>query len=383
MPQKGGAGGDPWRLLDPATPRPVLERSAVVNLEGLEKASAAIPLYFHALLLGVLPPFPGFLDAVLSHYQIHTLHLDPYSLILLSAFTLLCKAFVDVTPSVELLRHFFSLELAFKLHCSGCAFLKIDGVSAPGTPGVELLPEAEDFRRQWVLVEAVGVGALFQPPSSPSTPKRGWECEELRDPRLVPVLTRLEQCLEQERLETWERVLSLADESLASREGKLEEEIDRRVGEARRYLLLDYRVKLKLQESCFLRCRDCLQNEVNTLRRGLDQEMESRQAALDAHAITKGKLSNMCKHVKGVPSLVEEASEEAARACSLQLECSNMFQSLEWRASRALGDICGEGVSGPLIPDDSGYFGFFCRVMEHLEASAGKALALARRAETF
>ncbi|KAE8769037.1 hypothetical protein D1007_59419 [Hordeum vulgare] len=54
-----------------------------------------------------------------------------------------------------------------------------------------------------------------------------------------------------------------------------------------------------------------------------------------------------------------------------------MFQSLEQRASRALGDICGEGVSCPLIPDDSGYFGFFYRVVERLEAIAGKAFALA------
>ncbi|KAE8817239.1 hypothetical protein D1007_05130 [Hordeum vulgare] len=53
-----------------------------------------------------------------------------------------------------------------------------------------------------------------------------------------------------------------------------------------------------------------------------------------------------------------------------------MFRSLERRASRALSDIRGEGVSGPLIPDDSTYLGFFYRIMEHLEASAEKALAL-------
>ncbi|KAE8787135.1 hypothetical protein D1007_38911 [Hordeum vulgare] len=52
-----------------------------------------------------------------------------------------------------------------------------------------------------------------------------------------------------------------------------------------------------------------------------------------------------------------------------------MFQSLERRDSRALGDICGESVSAPLVPDDSEYLGFFCRVMERLEESVGKALA--------
>ncbi|KAE8792788.1 hypothetical protein D1007_32657 [Hordeum vulgare] len=105
--------------------------------------------------------------------EIHALHLDPCSLILLSASAFLCEAFLGVTPYVALLRHLFSLELASKVQCSGCVFLKIGNVSAPGIPGVELLPEAKGFRRQWVFVEAARAGALFQPPSSPATPKQG------------------------------------------------------------------------------------------------------------------------------------------------------------------------------------------------------------------
>ncbi|KAE8773137.1 hypothetical protein D1007_54759 [Hordeum vulgare] len=107
------------------------------------------------------------------------------------------------------------------------------------------------------------------------------------------------------------------------------------------------------------------------------REVESQQVALDAHAIPEGKLSNICKQVKGASSQVGEASEEAARACNLQLERSRMFRSLEQRAPHALSDTGGEGVSGPLIPDDSGYLGFFYRVVEHFETSAEKALALA------
>ncbi|KAE8774784.1 hypothetical protein D1007_52744 [Hordeum vulgare] len=54
-----------------------------------------------------------------------------------------------------------------------------------------------------------------------------------------------------------------------------------------------------------------------------------------------------------------------------------MFQYLEARASRALNDICGEGVSSPLVLDDGGYLSFFLRVVEHLDAGAEKAHALA------
>ncbi|KAE8793526.1 hypothetical protein D1007_31809 [Hordeum vulgare] len=76
--------------------------------------------------------------------------------------------------------------------------------------------------------------------------------------------------------------------------------------------------------------------------------------------------------------MVEEAPEVAVRARGLQLECSQMFQSLEKRASCALSNMCGKSVSSPLVPDDAGYLGFFLRVMECLEAGAGKALALAQ-----
>ncbi|KAE8766246.1 hypothetical protein D1007_62688 [Hordeum vulgare] len=53
-----------------------------------------------------------------------------------------------------------------------------------------------------------------------------------------------------------------------------------------------------------------------------------------------------------------------------------MFRSLERRATRALSDICGKGVSGPLTPDDSRCLGFFYLLVEHLEAGVEKALAL-------
>ncbi|KAE8768677.1 hypothetical protein D1007_59812 [Hordeum vulgare] len=110
-----------------------------------------------------------------------------------SAFAFMCKAFVGVTPSVALLRHFFSLELVIEVQCSGCVSLKGVDATIAGALYGELLPEAEGFRRQWVQVETAEAGALFQPPQSPATPNRGREQEELSDPRLAPVLIRLEK----------------------------------------------------------------------------------------------------------------------------------------------------------------------------------------------
>ncbi|KAE8813240.1 hypothetical protein D1007_09631 [Hordeum vulgare] len=153
----------------------------------------AIPLHIHALLAGVLSPFSSFLVVVLSHYQIHALHLDPRSFVLLSAFAFLCEAFVGVTPSVALLRHFFSLELVSKQQCFGCASLKAADALAPLALNAVLLSEAERFRQQWVPVEAAEAGALFRLSSTPATPNQGWMRRELSDSRFVPVLTRLEE----------------------------------------------------------------------------------------------------------------------------------------------------------------------------------------------
>ncbi|KAE8801333.1 hypothetical protein D1007_23029 [Hordeum vulgare] len=113
-------------------------------------ATPTIPLHIHTLLSGVLPPFSSFLIIVLSHYRIHALHLDPSSLVLISAVAFLCEAFVGVMPFVALLRHFASLELVFEEQCSGCASLKMADASVPSALNTELLSEAEGFRRQWV-----------------------------------------------------------------------------------------------------------------------------------------------------------------------------------------------------------------------------------------
>ncbi|KAE8799601.1 hypothetical protein D1007_24980 [Hordeum vulgare] len=154
-----------------------------------------------------------------------------------------------------------------------------------------------------------------------------------------------------------ERQVSVAEESLTSREAELQRRIDKGVVEAQRCLLLDYRAKLRL----------------NALRKRLDQEVKRWLAMIDTEATVEGKLY---EQVKGVASLDGEASREAIHARSLQLEHSRMFRSLEGRAYRALSDICGVGVSGPLVPDDGGYLGFFLHVVERLEADAEKSHAL-------
>ncbi|KAE8776840.1 hypothetical protein D1007_50462 [Hordeum vulgare] len=95
--------------------------------------------------------------------KIHALHLDPSSLLLISAFAFFCEAFIGITPSVPLLLHFLSLELVSEETCSGCVSLKMAYASAPGAPNAELLSEAEGFRRKLSTGDRGGGSVLPAP----------------------------------------------------------------------------------------------------------------------------------------------------------------------------------------------------------------------------
>ena len=131
----------------PTAVEPAVGRSRVLNQEAMDKVGPALATSFNewggtvawpasraiidrtatevqffvdAPWAGLVPPFFAFFDAMLSHYQIHMLHLDPQSVALLTVFAFVCTAMVGIAPSVALLRDFFSLHLTDPRQCSGC-----------------------------------------------------------------------------------------------------------------------------------------------------------------------------------------------------------------------------------------------------------------------
>ena len=52
----------------------------------MARAATEVPIFIDALWAGLIPPFSAFFNAVLEHYQIHMLHLDPQSVTLLAVF---------------------------------------------------------------------------------------------------------------------------------------------------------------------------------------------------------------------------------------------------------------------------------------------------------
>ena len=128
-----------------------------------EMRATEIPIHLYALVVGSIPPFFPFFNAVMSHYKIHLLHLYPHSIILLAVFAFLCEAMVGIAPSVALFSHFFSLHLVDACRCSGC-------VASSGID-FELSPVVSGLRKRWVFVDAGVLSSCFhecQPNPAPA-----------------------------------------------------------------------------------------------------------------------------------------------------------------------------------------------------------------------
>ena len=120
----------------------------------MAQAATEVPIFIDALWAGLIPPFSGFFNVVLEHYQIHMLHLDPQSVTLLAVFAFVCEAMAGIAPSVALLRHFFSLHLIDPQQSSGCASFHVVAVTVGEGIDFERPPPTSKFRTRWVFVDA-------------------------------------------------------------------------------------------------------------------------------------------------------------------------------------------------------------------------------------
>ena len=59
-----------------------------------DKGSTFYPFFMSAVIAGLVPPFSEFFYAVLRHYKLQALHLDPNSVLLLSIFAYYYEAHV-------------------------------------------------------------------------------------------------------------------------------------------------------------------------------------------------------------------------------------------------------------------------------------------------
>ncbi|KAE8772170.1 hypothetical protein D1007_55852 [Hordeum vulgare] len=172
------------------TPESALGRSTMLNWEGIDKvlptvavdtsewgptkilpswtpltelAASSVTLHLSAIFSGLLPPFSEFFNAILTHYQIHALHLDPRSVLLLSLFSFLYEAFLGVLPSVALFRNFLSLRLTAPDQHSRCASFQAMDTMEGECIDMRIDHTTEGFRRKWVYVDTSSTTPAIDP----------------------------------------------------------------------------------------------------------------------------------------------------------------------------------------------------------------------------
>ncbi|KAE8810166.1 hypothetical protein D1007_13234 [Hordeum vulgare] len=156
----------------------------------IEKQPASKVVYsffLHSVFAGLVPPFSSFFTAILNHYGIQALHLQPNSILLLSVFAFYSEAFGGVRPSVALFRHFFSLRLHDGAHLSA-------GVSFVAAQSGNLLLKAgkkvENFKHRWVLMSLKDANPRPEEPKGLPEKTFTWSLVKFSDPRVVPILER-------------------------------------------------------------------------------------------------------------------------------------------------------------------------------------------------
>jgi hypothetical protein len=186
--------------------RPALEKSRIYNAEGLQKIRPLVgsetnewgatavksgsvmpaklsaieyPFFLHSIVVGLVPPFSPFFHAILEHYQIHALHLQPNAIAILSIFAFTCEAFLGVEPSVALFRHFYSLRITTGEQSSGCAsFRATDGAAFPFINMV-WTKKVEDFRKRWVYMDTREANPLYVVLAALAPKNSGWGSRRL------------------------------------------------------------------------------------------------------------------------------------------------------------------------------------------------------------
>ncbi|KAE8802895.1 hypothetical protein D1007_21329 [Hordeum vulgare] len=119
------------------------------TIEKQPALKVVFPFFPHNVFIGLVPPFSPFFSAILDHYGIQALHLQPNSIWLMSIFAFYCEAFMGVRPSVALFRHFFIMRLHDDAHLLACVSFV---VAESGNLLLKAGKKVENFRHRWVLM---------------------------------------------------------------------------------------------------------------------------------------------------------------------------------------------------------------------------------------
>ncbi|KAK1605938.1 hypothetical protein QYE76_063125 [Lolium multiflorum] len=123
----------------------------------------ALPILYHSIVVGLIPPFSAFFLELFSHLEVQVLHIHPKSLTILAIFAFWCEAFVGVRCSVALFRHFYST----RLNDSGLRARCVTFCTERKWIDMDWEKKVDDLRQRWIFMDLGEENPRFALPKHP------------------------------------------------------------------------------------------------------------------------------------------------------------------------------------------------------------------------
>ena len=129
--------------------------------------------------------------AVLEAFGLHMLHLHPNPVLISATFVYACEAFIGVTPSVALFRHYFMPRTGRSRWIAGGVSFCLKKESAHQYPGAKIRANWEEWRHNWYFILADNPSPHLLVPTAPTERLANSKDVSSQDESLLPAIRRL------------------------------------------------------------------------------------------------------------------------------------------------------------------------------------------------
>ncbi|XP_044456172.1 translation initiation factor IF-2 [Triticum aestivum] len=190
-----------------------------------------------------------------------------------------------------------------------------------------------------------------------------------------------ERNLDLKRLETRERLVSRAEDDVAVREARAQEEVNRRVAEARSAFEHEYETRLGLIKAEAEGRTAALRAKLAEVRRRAESSTAALSAAQAELSSSRAEQLLLRQRVDDAEAIAQRNEDEIHRRRVLERENAPMLHTLRERANTALGNICEAAAKEPHEVNYTGNLQFFTDVVTLLENRSERSRWLERGAE--
>ena len=205
---------------------------------------------------------------------------------------------------------------------------------------------------------------------TPAKEEEVLKCEE------ALALEAMERSFELERLEMRERQVALAEDVVGAREARAQEDVNRRVAEARADLVGRYDLRLKLVEAEAAGRTTALNSRLTEAKRREEAAAAALVSAQAELASARAELLPLQQRVANAESIAQQNREEVLQRQTLERVHAPMLEGLRNRANVALRHIFDENDPHPHVNDYASHLRFVTDVVTRLENRSERAWQL-------